>query len=753
MKQFFGSLFGSHSRPKIPPVIAKAPLPVIPRSQPADFYQQGDVIGGRFEVRGILGKGGFGVVYLVSDRDTAEVCALKTFRDELLADATARDAFKKEALLWVNLEEHPFILAARWVTEVFGRLFVRMDYMAHDDKGRVSLADHLARAGGPINADQTLKWAVQFCLGMEHAQTHGIKFHRDIKPANILITQDGTLKISDFGLAAAAEVAWRGRAGRGDSLVTGGPEGSFGLSLIQTGGKARCGTPGYMAPEIYRGEGADIRSDIYSFGLVLWQMAAGRTAPPFVVPYRGDLEGYLREIYEQQMTGRVPRVDGFLGPVIERCLSPKPAERYGSFGELRGALEPILERRTGKKLQMPQAGEKTADYWVRKGSSLTALGRREEAINCFDQALAIDPREAMTWNNKGVSLYRLDRHEEAINCFDQALAIDPQHAMAWTNKGGSLAALGRWEEAINCFDQALAVDPRNAMLWSNKGAALSGLGRREEAIRCYDQALAIDPRDFSAWFNKGNALTDLDRREEAIRCYDQALAIDPRYAAAWHKKGDALAALGRREEAIGCYNHTLAIDPRDAAAWNNNGNALAALGRLEEAVICYDQVLAIDPRYAAAWSNKGGSLAALCRREEAINCFAQALAIDPRDFSAWSNKGYALDDIGRREEAINCYDQALAIDPRNAHVWSKKGYALADLGRHEDAIKCFDQVLAVDPRNAAAWNNKARSEDALGRRREAELSYRKFIELAPPQYAEFSAQARQRLLELESKTT
>jgi tetratricopeptide (TPR) repeat protein len=753
MKQFFGSLFGNQPAPKVPPVIAKAPPPIVSRSQPAEIYKKGDVIGGKFEVHGTLGKGGFGVVYLVYDRDTAEVCALKTFRDELLADAMAREAFKKEALLWVNLEEHPFILAARWVTEVFGRLFVRMDYVAPDDKGRVTLGDHLARTGGPLDAGQTLKWAVQFCLGMEHAQAHGIKFHRDIKPANILITQDGILKISDFGLAAAAEVAWRRTGGLGDSLVTGGPEGGFGLSLIQTGGKARCGTPGYMAPEIYRGEGADIRSDIYSFGLVLWQMAAARTVPPFVVPYRGDLEGYLRRIYEQQMTSRVPRVDGFLGPVIERCLCPKPAERYGSFGELRGALEPIMERMTGKKLQIPQAGEKTADYWIRKGSSLTALGRREEAINCFDQALAIDPRDAMTWNNKSASLFHLGRLEEAINCCDQALAIDPRHAMAWTNKGSSLAALGRHAEAISCYDQALATDPRNAMLWSNKGVALSGLDRCAEAIRCYDQALSIDPRDFSACYNKGNALAALGRDAEAISSYDQALAINPRYATAWRKKGDALADLHRREEAIGCYNQTLAIDPRDALAWNNNGNALYALGRLEEAIICYDQVLAINPRYAAAWSNKGGSLAALGRREEAINCFAQALAIDPRDFSAWSNKGYALAALGRLEEAINCYDQALAIDPRNAHVWSKNGYALADLGRSEDAIKCFDQVLAVDPRDAAAWNNKARAEDALGRRHEAALSYRKFIELAPPQYAEFSAQARQRLLELESKAT
>jgi serine/threonine protein kinase len=399
---------------------AKPAAPVrrdTPRKDAPVFYKKGDVIEGDLEIHGTLGKGGFGVVYLAYSREIKETCALKTFRDELLADAVARAAFEKEALLWVNLEAHPFILAANWVREVSGRLFVAMDYVAQDAFGRVNLADHLARAGGLLDPVQTLKWAVQFCLGMEHAQARGIKCHRDIKPANILITQDGTLKISDFGLAAAAEVAWRVTGSRDGSLTTGSPEGGFGLSLMQTEGKARCGTPGYMAPEVYRGEGADIRSDLYSFGLVLWQMASGSPTPPFMVSYRGDMEGYLRQTYEQQMAGRVPRVASLLGSAIERCLRPKPAERYGSFGELRAELEPILKRKTGETFELPQVGEKTAVFWNNKGSSLANLGRRAEAISCYEQALAIDPRYAKAWSNKGASLDGLGRRAEALPCY------------------------------------------------------------------------------------------------------------------------------------------------------------------------------------------------------------------------------------------------------------------------------------------------------------------------------------------------
>ena len=125
-----------------------------------------------------------------------------------------------------------------------------MDYVVQDKWTGESQPDHLARADSPLNADQTLKWAVQFCLGMEHAKARGLKCHRDIKPANILITQDGTLEISDFGLGVAAETAWQGTGGCGGSLVNWGRglEGSFGLSTAACGPR---GKPGVARLDIW----------------------------------------------------------------------------------------------------------------------------------------------------------------------------------------------------------------------------------------------------------------------------------------------------------------------------------------------------------------------------------------------------------------------------------------------------------------------------------------------------------------------
>ena len=118
-----------------------------------ELYQIGDVIGGKYQVLARIGKGGFGVVFLARHQPSRTVWALKTFRAEFLADSAAREAFKREALLWVNLEEHPFILAARTVEAFSGRLFVLMDYIEPDSAGRVNLADHL-RCGKPVCAER-----------------------------------------------------------------------------------------------------------------------------------------------------------------------------------------------------------------------------------------------------------------------------------------------------------------------------------------------------------------------------------------------------------------------------------------------------------------------------------------------------------------------------------------------------------------------------------------------------------------------
>ena len=626
-----------------------------------NLYKRGDVIGGIYEIYSILGRGGFGVVYLALHLEQKEPYALKTFRDEFLNDCRAREAFEKEALLWVHLEQHPFILAARHVREFYGRLFVAMDYVPPDAEGMVTLSDHL-RSGKPLGQEQVLEWAVQFCLGMEHAISHGLKCHRDIKPANILIC-DGSIRISDFGLAAATEMAWRAMADPGVATLNRNAASGLSFSVVHTNGKASCGTPGYMPPEVYRGEGADVRSDIYSFGLVLWQMATGSPMPPFVGAFRGDVETFMRAAYERQMLGQAPAAPSLFRAVIEQCLQPDPSRRYASFKDLREVVAPLFTRLTGKAVTIPTIANQSAALWDSKGTSLAALGRRQEAIVCYDKALALNSKDPRIWSNKGFLLHQLRCYEEGIYCYDRALALEQRLGGIWGNKAASLAAVGRYDDAIACHDKALALDPGRAALWSDKGSALHSARRFREAIACFDKATAIDPRFVGAWANKGVALASLGSHEDAIACYKHALGIDPQDSDALYHLSRAFSTVGRHEDADRAFDAAKGANPRDGSMWLRKAEHFNAEGRFEEAIACYDEALRIEPRNVSVLQNKGSTLVSLRRYSEALECYNAALAIVPADPRHWFNKAYAEDQLGRGATCVRAYRRFIELAP------------------------------------------------------------------------------------------
>ncbi|PZO45949.1 MAG: hypothetical protein DCF15_21040 [Phormidesmis priestleyi] len=162
----------------------------------------------------------------------------------------------------------------------------------------------------------------------------------------------------------------------------------------------------------------------------------------------------------------------------------------------------------------------------------------------------------------GDAFYSSNFYEEAIACYDAALAIKPDKHEALYNKGNSLDDLGRREEAIACYDAALAIKPDKHEALSNKGVSLDDLGRREEAIACYDAALAIKPDDHTALSNKGVSLDDLGRREEAIACYDAALSIKPDKHEALYNKACCYSLQGDTDNALRFLQDAIALDAK-----------------------------------------------------------------------------------------------------------------------------------------------------------------------------------------------
>src|SRR5712691_11243670 len=260
----------------------------------------GSVFSGRYDVLGTIGKGGMGVVYRARDRQLDEVVALKVLRSEVLKeDPTLLDRFKQEIKLARRIT-HRNVLRTHDFGETQGTPYISMEYLEG-----VTLKE-LIRGRGALPLPVGLRIAKQMCLGLEAAHQEGV-VHRDIKPQNMLIIPEtGDLKIMDFGIARVSEMK-AGAAG-----------------LTSTG--TVMGTPDYMPPEQAQGQPADFRSDIYSLGIVFYEMFTGH------LPFSGDsvMAVVLAHIQKPAPAPRQanPAIPPELEAIILRCLEKSPSKRY-----------------------------------------------------------------------------------------------------------------------------------------------------------------------------------------------------------------------------------------------------------------------------------------------------------------------------------------------------------------------------------------------------------------------------------------
>jgi len=414
-------------------------------------WRVGDIIANNYEVRQILGgegKSGMGIVYVCYDRAYKLIFALKTFQDRYISSKGSQKLFEREALVWTKLGRHPNIVRAYWVELLAERLFIVLEYIALDNTHRRNTLTHCL---GNLAFPEILKLSIQFCDGMEYAYSKGIDAHRDIKPDNIMITADKTLKIGDFGLAKAfQEIEIK------EDIIS--KEKNPSLSIFRSQGKRICGTLPYMSPEQFDGY-ADKRSDIYSFGIVLYQMVTNGGLP---------FLARTQEEYEKLHKHEKIRISSsLLSPIIQKCLEKEPDKRYQEFATIREELQRLLIKETGEKMIPPEPLPIEANEFVVRGISSAYFDRHQEAINCYDEVLRIDPNSANAWRQKGAVLNQLENHQEALTCFDKVLMIEPKDALAWFSKGIVLSRLCRYQEALKCVEKAIEYAEKAADLDRN----------------------------------------------------------------------------------------------------------------------------------------------------------------------------------------------------------------------------------------------------------------------------------------------
>ncbi|MEW5987274.1 MAG: tetratricopeptide repeat protein [Chloroflexota bacterium] len=298
------------------------------------------------------------------------------------------------------------------------------------------------------------------------------------------------------------------------------------------------------------------------------------------------------------------------------------------------------------------------------GNVYFELGRYEEAIATFQQAIALDPLGHPPYRNLGRVYRTLGRNTEAIAAYRQAIVLDPEDTDSFNGLGNVYGDLGRYEEAITAYQKAIALDPQFAYPHNGLGNVYQDLGRYAEAIAAFQEAIALDPQSAYYHYNLGRVYYKLGRYEEAITAYQGAIALDLRDANSHIGLGNGHTALAQYEEAIVAFQQAIAIDPKNAYAHNNLGNVYNKLGHYEEAIVSYEQAIALDPQYAYSHNNLGSIYAQLGRYAEAIAAFEQAIALDPQYASPYKNLGNVYYQIGHYEEAIAAYQQAITLEPK-----------------------------------------------------------------------------------------
>ena len=321
----------------------------------------GSVFAGRYRIDQVLGQGGMGVVYRAHDLQRGTTAAIKVVTPPTGSAVDVMERFKREALLLARLR-HPGIPALEGSGRVGACMYVATEFVDGRDLARA------LKAGGRMRADEAARVVAAVCDALAAAHEAGV-VHRDIKPSNIMLTADGAPKLIDFGIAR--------------------PTGIDAETLTRTG--CFVGTPEYMSPEQLGSGHIDERSDIYSLGVVLYELLTGRR------PHEGDSPV---AVIRQRLYGMPPAprsIDESIPPWIERitlrCLDQDPAKRFDSAAELAAVLRKSHRSRMRRR-QMPN------------GDSLI------ESEGDVEHPLVIEcPRERPEWT-RGVALFYAEKFYE-----------------------------------------------------------------------------------------------------------------------------------------------------------------------------------------------------------------------------------------------------------------------------------------------------------------------------------------------------